>query len=531
MPRAAALAAALLGVFSGSFSASAADRLHVRIDRLIEARAAGPVAAPATDAEFLRRTFLDLTGRIPSAAEARAFLADTSSKKRGKLIDRLLAGPEYSRRMAELFHVVLMERRGDNAEWAAFLRSSFEQNKPWDRIAREILSPDADDKATRGAAFFYSRRLEKYGQNPTDFPGLTRDVGRLFLGMDLQCAQCHDHVHIEDYKQRMYQGLFAFLGNVFIRRETKFPAVGVKPLRKKLDFMSVFLKEPNSTGPRVPGDTEISIPTFKKGEEFTRPPDRKTRFPGEPKFNTLKQLGERLPRAENKPFVRNIVNRLWFAMMGRGLVHPLDLHHSKNPPSHPQLLELLSREFVAHKFDIKWLLRELALTKTYQRSGMLPRGVKRVPEASYRVCNERALSAEQLLRSMLVATGSTAKLQQAARFDELRPDFVAAFGNTPRDPEITFNPSVKSALFMMNSPKVLDLLVCKPGNLIDRLAKTQSTAALAEELYLTVLTRRPTADEKQTVAEHLKQKGADRAQAVAQLAWALLSSTEFCVNH
>ena len=166
--------------------ASAGEPLHQRIDRLILAKAGGkPVGAVADDAEFLRRVHLDLAGRIPSVEQTRAFLQDTSADKRARVIDQLLAGPDYARRMQEAFHVVLMERLGDHPEWTKYLHSSFEANKPWDQMVREILRASPKNDAAKGAAFFYAKRLENYGQNAVDYSGLTRDVGRLFLGMDL----------------------------------------------------------------------------------------------------------------------------------------------------------------------------------------------------------------------------------------------------------------------------------------------------------------------------------------------------------
>src|SRR5262249_15124568 len=148
---------------------------------------------------------------------------------------------------------------------------------------------------------------------------------------------------------------------------------------QKVAFSSVFKKAPKETGPRIPGGAEIEVPPLKKGEEFVKPPDPKTQFPGVLRFSPLGRLAEQLPTAENQAFTRNIVNRLWFVMLGRGLVYPLDLHHSGNPPSYPELLDLLAREFAAHKFDIKWLLRELALSQTYQRSSLLPQDQTKLP--------------------------------------------------------------------------------------------------------------------------------------------------------
>ena len=173
------------------------EALHQRIDKLVAAKFIGAPAARSDDAEFFRRVNLDLSGCIPTAEKTRQFLADTQPNKRAVEIERLLAAPTYAARMANLFHVVLMERRGDNAEWSAYLQTCFEQNRPWDQMVREILHPAHGEEARRGAAYFYTRRLEKVGQNPTDYPGLTRDVGRLFLGVDLQCAECHDHLGLE----------------------------------------------------------------------------------------------------------------------------------------------------------------------------------------------------------------------------------------------------------------------------------------------------------------------------------------------
>jgi hypothetical protein len=522
--------------------ASADEPVHARIDQLIESAAGMNVAPVADDAEFLRRVFLDFAGRIPSAGEARAFLNDSSGDKRTVLIDRLLASPEYARRMREAWNVQLMERAGEHDEWIKFLEQSFATNKPWDKLVREILNPNPDDEATRGAAFFLTKRLENYGQQPVDLPGLTRDVGRLFLGVDLQCAQCHDHLFIDDYKQVDFQGLHTFLSHTTIRNDVKFPAVAEKIVDKKTEFMSVFVKEARATGPRLPFGTEVEVPAFAKGKEFAVAPDRKVNFPGKPKFSPLAILSEQLPTSSNTLFVRNIVNRLWCQMMGRGLVHPLDLSHSGNPPSHPAVLDLLANEFAAHQFDIKWLLRELALTRTYQRSSVLPTGLEREPRPEqYVVAIEKPLSSEQMLWSILQATGELPRYQPAApsdgppkanpQFDDLKKSFLAAFANPPRDPEGEFAPSVKAALFLSNDTKVLELLKPKEGNLADQLLKESDAAKFSDVLFIAVLTRNPSADEATAVAEFLAAHAAQREKAIGQSIWALISSTEFCVNH
>lgn len=513
-----------------------APPLHQQIDALIARQAAGqplaPLAPLADDASFARRLYLDLAGRIPSGAELTAFVQDTTADKRAALVASLLAGPDYPRRMQDLFHAMLMERRGDNPEWRAFLQAAFAANEPWDQIVRDILNPDPENPAKRGAAYFYTQRLDKIGQQETDYPGLTRDVGRLFLGMDLQCAQCHNHLFIDDYKQQDFQGLFVVFQNASIRRDVKYPAVAEQVLTKKIEFMSVFDKVPLATGPRVPGGRELEIPVFDKGQEYLVPPDRKKNFPGIPKFRPLELLAHELPSPDNQAFARNIANRLWFVMFGRGVVHPLDQQHSGNPPSHPELLELLTREVAAHQFDMRWLLGELALTETYQRSSVVPSGDESPPQ-SYRAANEKRLSAEQLLASMLQATGpwpASADATGAAAATKLQAAFVKAFANPPQDPETEFSPSLKSALFLLNDPLVLELLSPQQGNLLDRLMKGPDAAA-ADELYHSILSRAPSDEERAATSDYLAKHADRRPAALADLAWSLLASTEFAVNH
>lgn len=524
-----------------TFAATADDQpLSPRIDELIAAGFAGQSPAPlADDAEFLRRVWLDFAGRIPSAEEARRFLDNSDPNKRSLMIDQLLAAPTYAERMQELFHVVLMERRGDNEKWKQYLRTAFEQNKPWDQMVRELLHPDPQDATRHGAAFFYAKRIEANGQNPIDHPGLTRDVGRLFLGADLQCAQCHNHLFIDDYKQRDFQGLYSVYLNIAVKNEVDLPGVTEKPMKKKLEFVSVFDPTQNETGPRIPFGTEIPIPE----QKADAPPDA-------PQVSVLALLANELPTTQNTLFSKNIANRLWFVMMGRGLVHPLDLHHSGNPPSHPELLDLLASEFAAHHYDIKWMLRQLALSQTYQRSSRYPVestsadnsasavNVEAILPQSYLVANEKRMLAEQLLHSTLQATGNFERLQKPA--DDGKPNkelvdlttrYVAAFANEPREPEDQINPTVKGALFSLNDDMSLQLLSRQPGNLIDRLLTMTDENLLAEELYLSVFTRRPTDEERSELAAWLTKHGDQREKAIATWTWSMMTSMEFVVNH
>ena len=530
MPVRALLALSLLFLGTGGLRpplSAAAEPLHARIDALIEAKAKADgvaLSATADDAEFVRRAYLDFAGRIPTAAEAKAFLADTAADKRAKLIDKLLAAPEYAARMTDAFHVMLMERLGEHPEWTKFLRESFEKNAKWDAMVKKMLRADPKEKEQPGAAFWISKRLENYGQNPVDYSGLTRDVGRLFLGKNFQCAECHDHLFVDDYKQQHFQGLHSFFKNTYLVNPAKM-IVGEKPTTEKTAFASVFTKVQMATAPALPGLAMIEIPALAKGMEYSEPPDKKTNSPGALKFSPLKEISERLPTKANADFTRNAANRLWFLLTGRGIVHPLDLHHGANPPSHPELLDLLAKEFADHDFDVKWLLREIALTKIYQRSSKLPAGAKEPPEPKYfATALERRLTAEQILQSVIVATGADARTA-----DTLRAKYVKAFANQPHEPEDEVAPSLKAALFVLHDDAVLGLL--KPtGGLVARVAKLPDAEA-ADELYLAVLSRKPTADERGAVAKVLAKHPQKRVEAVGRVAWVLVASMEFGVNH
>jgi len=510
----------------------AGEPLHQQIDKLIDAKLDGEPAPVASDAAFFRRVNLDLAGNLPEPAAVRAFLASKAKDKRAKAISKLLAADEYTGRMANLFHVMLMERRGDDGEWEKFLRECFAQNKPWNQMVREILMPVRDDEQKRGAAYFYTRRLTKVGAQETDHPGLTRDVGRLFLGIDLQCAQCHDHLTIEDYMQRDFQGLYAVFQNVSIRRE-KFPAINEKAMTERLSFISVFGSDEKTTGPRLPFTKEFDLP--KPPPTDGKP--KKRRDPNEPpSFSALKLIAEELPSVDNQLFRKNIANRLWFFMMGRGLVEPLDQFHSENKPTHPKLLELLANELAAHKFDIKWFIEQLAQTKTYQRSSRMPDGAELPPASSYRLAKQRALTAEQLFVSTLRATGNLQHLAPAAgkepseAFTKLKTGFMKSFAGEPAEPVIGYTPAVKQALFLLNDSQVLELFKPQHNNLAERLNKAPD-AQVAEELYLSIFSRLPDQAERLQVEEYLQQNKKTRPASISQLAWAMLSSMEFAVNH
>ena len=522
--------------------------LHQQVDALISAKLKGQAVSPATDdAEFLRRVWLDFDGGIPSAGEVRAFLADPSPTKRTALLDKLIASPRFATRMGDAFDVMLMERRGENAAWREWLTASFQANKPWDAMVREMLAPDFTDERMRGAGWFITRRLEKVGQQDTDYPGLTRDVGRMFMGVDLQCCQCHRHLTVNDYKQADFSGLFTVYQNLKLQPADgvhKVPWVSEGVIAAKYEFASVLTGSKGQTGPRIPFSEEVSIPDLKGDEAWLVKPDRKTKEIGRPKFSPLQEIAQRLPTPENPLFARNAANRVWFLLMGGGLVEPLDFNHGENPASHPELLDLLAKEFAAHQFDLRWSIRELALTQTYARSSVLPEKATQgaVGGGTYATARERHLTAAQMTRAFLIATAELDRVTKTAKADPASDDkkytlpdfekaFIAALANAPKEPELQVNPTLRSSLFLRNGDHVLWAVKPRAGNLVERVMKLPTPDAMAEELYLSILTRMPDAEEKTMFSTWMNKPGVEKATAVGDFAWALLSSTEWFVNH
>lgn len=533
----------LIGMIIGLSSVISAEEpvsLHLRIDQILSAKEDQVDEALTSDAAFCRRVYLDLAGRIPETAELNRFFSETADNKRELLIDQLLGSRDYSVRLRDFLHVMLMERLGDHEEWTAFLDHSAKANKPWDQIVQEILAPNADEETIRGAAFFWTKRLENYGQNPVDYPALTRDVGRLFLGVDLQCAQCHDHLFIDEYKQSDFQGMAAFTWHTFIRKDVKFPAVGEKVLEAPLEFASVFTGEQMKIGPRLPGRQEVSIPMFEKGEEFEVPPDRKTRFSGLPRFRPLEILAKQTTAVDNLAFARNSANRFWFLMFGRGLVHPLDLTHSDNPPSHPELYELLAQEFARNNYDIRWFLKELAMSSAYQRSSRSSGSGNVSTLADYSRAWERPLSAEQMLPSMLIATGQnelgmvpfsenvSEELEQ--NYQKHLERFKKTYANIPRDPEVDYRPSVKASLFLMNDPETIEWFDPETNSHLKELVRLNDEE-LCQQIYRQTLSRLPSDVERVKVLNLLASSKLPRERLVGHLLWSLVASAEFALNH
>jgi hypothetical protein len=559
----------LAAITAGRAESSLRERIDARIADGWKAR--GVTAAPrCDDAEFLRRVYLDLVGLVPTSLQAREFLADTGTDKRERLIQRLLDSPEYSLHMARVYDVMIVERRVPSitsydvkpADWRSYLTQAFAENRPWDQLVREILASDGNEGPTAaGVKFFLVRDVAPHQ--------LTRDIGRIFLGADLQCAQCHDDPRFDDYRQADYYGVHAFVQRVtaFRDNEKNVSLVG-ETASGQATFVSVFTAKSGETQPRLPGGEMVPDPAIEKGKEYVVKPDAKQR--GVPSYSRRLKLAELLPRAETRGFARNIANRVWAQMLGRGLVHPLDLHHAANPPSHPDLLNDLESWLVAQRFDLKSLYREIALSNVYQLSSRwTSEGPPPAPDA-FAVASLRGLTADQMSWSLLQATGriEVIRRQAATRaktpakmsepqtpepqpqavdatpawkrelailepIDRTARTLAAVFAGLPGQADGEFQPVVDHVLHLTHSPVVASLVQDDQGGLLTRLKGINEPEPLADELHLSVLARFPDSDEVEETRMALAdvQSPAERRERIVGLIWGKLLSAEFRLNH
>ena len=287
------------------------------------------------------------------------------------LIDTLLEDSRFDLNFMRVFDVMLMERKPKKIVkphlFRAFLRKSLEQRKGLDQIVREILTADGVGEDARPAArFLLDRDAEPHE--------VTRAVGRLFLGTDMQCAQCHDHPSINDYVQADYYGVFAYLNRSFLFEDKQQGKVIAEKADGEASFVSVFQGgQPQKMMPHLPGGRTLDEPQLGEDEQYLVKPADDVR--PVPAFSRRAVLAGELTSGRHPAFQRNLANRIWAHMMGRGLVHPLDFHHRDNPPSHPELLEALSDLLVDLKFDLGKFVREIARSKAYQFSSALPPGI------------------------------------------------------------------------------------------------------------------------------------------------------------
>jgi Protein of unknown function (DUF1553)/Protein of unknown function (DUF1549) len=526
-----------LGLLTAASTASAGDTrardpdglldaraLAGRIDYWLGVRQAARVAAPAPiadDAEFIRRAYLDLAGCVPPLIDARDFVDDRRPDKRFIWVEMLLDGRRPSRKpdaftshFTNVWRAWLLSRV--DAEQAAalgpeterWLQNRLKDNLPYDRLVRQLIAetpagPDnmpAIRRRRRGGGGAQPRLFDQINESkPENLAGAT---SRLFLGIKLECAQCHNDRSGGNWSQTEFWSFAAFFGGQRNQGDDQL-TIG------------------------IPGKNKVVRARFLQGPE----PAWK---PGD---NAREMVADWLVSPTNPYFARAGVNRIWSYFFGIGLIDPVDEQGDHNLPSHPELLDELARQFTDHGFDLKYLIRAIVASRAYQRTSAISSPIKEDPRLFGRM-NVRGLSAEQLFDSLAEVTefenasrGVVGRLNDGTNLTP-RQQFVTRFAHQYKPTETPT--SILQALYLMNSPFIADRTSLEHNNTLKTLAgQRTSHARRIETLFLVVLSRKPTTTELNQCVAYLDRGGSfdDHRQALADVFWALINSAEFGVNH
>jgi hypothetical protein len=517
------------------------------IDRFVEKRLAadGITPSPRTDdAEFLRRAYLDVIGRIPTAEQAAAFLDSQDADKRAKLIDELLASSNYGRHFGIVWSDAIVKRdeMNRNLRPTAFkdwLASGFNDNRPWDKTVRELLT--ADGTSPQATFFLAHQDMNRFA--PQKMVGT---VANLFMGVQLQCAECHKHPFVRKWKQEDFWGMAAF----YAQTRTSGASGNNAPNTTVAEgAASSSARRPGGGGFQRGGTTprgaQIEIPDAVDPRKRTGRIIKAKFFEGdEPKLDDKgpfrPALADWLTAKENPFFARASANRLWAHFFGRGLVHPLDEASDDNPPSHPELLKLLAEEFRDSGFDQKHLIRCICNSQAYQRTSKPHKGNDDAGPHLFARMAVKVMSPEVLYDSLTQALGAR---DLAVPSSGGRPGFGGGArqgGGGGRDAFVAFFTTKEEgddpSEFSMGIPQFLRLMNSgtfnQGGPVIDRLMKADGATpqTVVEGLFLSVLSRRPTATEVEKLTAYVARKE-DQKKGYAGVLWVLLNSAEFmCVR-
>jgi hypothetical protein len=472
-------------------------------------------APAADDAEFFRRLSLDLAGRIPTAAEARAFIDDADPDKRARKIEELLGRTGYLNHFASVLRQTWVPQTIDNPQlqfiapqFEAWVRSRLKDNVPMDQVVRDVLTV---------RTLFAGRGAETFRLDPQDNPfafvqanefkpeNVAAAASRLFMGVKIECAQCHNHP-FAPYKKEQFWELAAFFAEVQ-------PAIAnLSDPRYKREI-------------RIPGDKPKTVQAKFFGD---------AREPAwDAKKSPRQTFAEWLTARDNPYFARNMVNRMWAHFLGLGLIDPIDEPAPDNPPVIPELLDDLAKAYADSGFDTKFLIRVITRSKAYQLTSRQTHPSNADPRRFARVA-VKAMSGEQLFDSLATATGyfdgAPARERQ---FFGVRREFITKFGSTEKPTEK--QTSILQALTLMNGRFVneqtsLDRSQFLAG-VID--APFLDTAGKVDVLFLGALSRKPTQAEADKFGSYIDRGGAtgDKKKAVTDVYWALINSSEFGLKH
>jgi hypothetical protein len=484
-----------------------------RIDEIIHRRLAAegvPPAERADDAEFFRRASLDLCGRIPPAAEIREFLASDDPLKREAAVDRMLRSSTHVIHATNQWRRVLLPEADADVEvrfflpgFEAWLRTRVASNEPLDRIATELLTLPVEANAMQG----FTQPTEPsplafYRAKQSKPENLASATARVFLGLRIDCAQCHHHP-FDTWKQEQFWSFAAF-----------FQDAAATPNGKTLDVKSIRVAETEATVPAL----FLDGTTPKWTSESTG----------------RGEVSRWVISGENPYFARAAANRIWANLFGRGIVEPVDDFSQGNAPSHPELLDFLADELRKHGYDQQFLIRVLTSTEAYNRTSRVADPKQEAPELLARM-PVRALTPEELFDSLAQATGYRQPFdpEQPVNFnaDQTRQEFLETFsaeGRGSYEPQST----ILQALTLMNGRFVADATSLSESKTLAAVvdAPFLSPSGKIDALFLTTLSRLPTEKERGRLLR-VVEKHPDPPRAYADIFWTLMNTTEFSVNH
>ncbi|HZL90759.1 MAG TPA: DUF1549 domain-containing protein [Pirellulaceae bacterium] len=488
------------------------------VDELVAAEwkklALSPVAL-STDEEFVRRVYLDLIGTLPTPDEVRGFLADASGNKRAMLMDALLERPEYVDYWALKWSDLLRAHRrslGEKgmASFSSWLKQRLRENAPIDQIARELISAEGNLYTSGPVAFYF------VDKTPEE---LAETTAQIFCGIRLTCARCHHHP-FEVWGQEDYYSLASFFTGVS-RKDNKEQGMfgGAQGIKVAA---AAPLKHPRS-GAELPPRAFGWQPAAANSADVRR------------------SLADWLTSADNPRFARTVVNRYWGYLLGRGLVHPIDDLSTSNPPVFPSVLDSLTADFVAHKYDLKHLLRTIARSRVYQLAGDIEPAIDAEGKYFTRRIPFR-LPAEVLLDAVNQAAGtieSFANLPEGMRAITL-PDssvdsyFLTTFGRPRRTSTCECDRmsrlDLSQVLHLANGEAIHGKVTAAGGRVARLLEAKSDDATVIEQFYLATLSRMPTMGERD-IAGRFIASAPSRKEAVEDLLWTLLNCSEFVMNH
>jgi hypothetical protein len=466
------------------------------------------------DATFLRRVTVDLCGRLPTADEARAFLADQSADKRSKLIDRLLDSPDYPAYFAMKWGAILRNSNLAGADQAAYafhnwLKDMIARNRPYTEFVRGIIAAAGEWQDAPAINWYWQNRDDQLHQ-------VTADVAQVFLGVRLQCAKCHHHPY-ERWGQNDYYGLAGF-----------FTRLGRKSFGQPPPYFAAAMV---TTGEKNPLTDKTPEPKYLDGPAPKFSPEDDPRH----------ALVDWMAKPDNPFFAKALVNRLWGHFLGRGLFHEVDDQRDTNPPSNPELLEALAKDFVAHGYDVKHAIRTILNSRVYQLSSE-PMSQNAKDRQNFARYYARRMPAEVFLDAVNAMTGVKGGFNgmssNARAVDLPHENFGSYFLDTFDRPkrvtvcecERSTGATLGQVLLLANSDEIESKIAAGDGRLARLMKDKKPAPAIVEELYLTAYSRRPTPAELKRTLDYLNGLN-DPKKALEDVLWVIVNSKEFMFNH